>query len=72
MNSCQESTNRVELRVYCPEGASGTLRALVLPHLGIETCPMLTRTLKPLSLHTRTEAAGPGGGTNTLRVTGAA
>lgn len=58
---CQESTSRVELRVYCPEGASGTLKAFVLPHLGIETCPVLTRTIKPLSLHTRTEAGGKGG-----------
>ncbi len=73
LHRCQESTSRVELKVYCPEGASGVLRALVLPTLSIETCPMLTRSLKPLSLHARVEQPSvqqPKLPTNRIRITG--
>lgn len=48
---CSDGTTRLQLWVLAPEGTSGVLRACVVPQLQVETCPMLERRLRPLSLH---------------------
>ena len=50
---CQDSVNRLELRVRTVEGRYGSLQAYVWPHISPKTCRAASYAIKPLSLHTR-------------------
>ena len=54
---CQEPVNRLEMCVRTSEGRYGNLQAYVWPRIQPKMCRAATYPIKPLSLHTRLQAA---------------
>eukprot|EP00742_Colponemidia_sp_Colp-10_P003875 GILJ01004126.1.p1 GENE.GILJ01004126.1~~GILJ01004126.1.p1 ORF type:complete len:722 (+),score=149.58 GILJ01004126.1:87-2252(+) len=67
---CQESVNRLELKIRTIEGQYGTLQAFVIPRLTPKTCQVLHFPIKPLSLHERVHELQGEVPLNELRLSG--
>eukprot|EP00743_Colponemidia_sp_Colp-15_P004203 GILK01004535.1.p1 GENE.GILK01004535.1~~GILK01004535.1.p1 ORF type:complete len:722 (-),score=169.57 GILK01004535.1:175-2340(-) len=67
---CQESVNRLELKIRTIEGQYGTLQAFVIPRLTPKTCQVLHFPIKPLSLHERVHELQGDVPLNELRLSG--
>lgn len=52
---CQESINRIQVKIRALEGFRGTLTALVIPKMYPKTCQKIECPIKPLCLHEKVE-----------------
>ena len=54
---CQESTNRIEVRMRISEGSAGQVHAYVIPALPPKACSAISVRVRPLCLHFRASSA---------------
>lgn len=68
---CQDSINRIDLKVRAIEGQAGTVKAFIIPRQSPKTCQECEYKIKPLCLHMRTSGTDLSGKpTNELRIHG--
>ncbi len=69
---CQESTNRIEVRMRISEGHAGQISAYVIPALPPKACSTISVRVRPLCLHSRVSAteAGEAGPVSDLAISG--
>jgi len=53
---CQDSVNRLEIKMRTIEGQFGTFRAYIIPRLSPKTCQECVYRIKPLCLHQRLQS----------------
>ncbi len=67
---CQESTNRVAIRMHVVEGQYGTVQAFVVPQTTPRVCKAAVHVIKPLCMHHRLNAWEGTVPMNELQITG--
>ncbi|DBB10076.1 hypothetical protein WJX82_004052 [Trebouxia sp. C0006] len=67
---CQESTNRVAIRMHVVEGQYGTVQAFVVPQTSPRVCKAAVHVIKPLCMHHRLNAWEGSVPMNELQITG--
>mmetsp|Transcript_628 Transcript_628/g.2088 ORF Transcript_628/g.2088 Transcript_628/m.2088 type:complete len:729 (-) Transcript_628:128-2314(-) len=67
---CQESSNRIEVRLRGVEGQYGTLQVFVVPRISPKTCSVCQYKIKPLCLQQRLQSVDEGVPLNELRISG--
>lgn len=67
---CQESVNRLEIKIRTIEGQFGTFRAYIIPRLAPKTCQECQYRIKPLCLHQRVQSVDESRPLNQLRFEG--
>ena len=67
---CQESTNRVAIRMHVVEGQHGSVQAFVVPQTCPRVCKAAVHTIKPLCMHHRLNSWEGTVPMNELQITG--
>lgn len=67
---CQESSNRIEIKLRVVEGHYGNLQAFVIPRISPKTCQICQYKVKPLCLQQRVQKIDDKVPTNELKIAG--